>query len=789
MAVQSTVGSSIIDMFTGVGRSGSQLAATRSQEITNEAGYQALDRKASLDLMDEIEGAGNYRIDPTSTDGQLFKYDFARIAKERPDLAKKILNRDPRFNRATDESGRVIETQIDSFKENADGSFSVIVTRPDGKKAPVTNNRTAQDDDVIARIPADEFSRYGSDIMTSIRGADGASTYMRDAARISQGMISQAAKEAAAARHADDPKALTQLTAIINSASGEDLEEIARDLGVDPASIRAEVEQNSQTSPQNGLYGAIEMIESGGDPNAVSAAGAVGPMQLMPGTAADPGYGIEPAKDDSPEENRRVGSEYIDALLKKYDGNLDHALYAYNWGPGNVDKWIAAGEDPSALPKETAEYVPKVKAQLEKQSAAAEEPVDYSAQAAGFEMDEAETATETGALIAQLAKPPRKPTRNANPFDDLASSANRQASSAETQKKLEDRKTALESGLANREKLNASRAAKNQPPMDWTRGGKEDPDKLQKELDLINRFTGAEPAETDDMTEAGITPPVPLRTEEDVKSAILESLEDPSDELAQKVATLMKKKGITRPEDLSKLPSQEANMAVWLMSSRMPGTVEAKLKVANELFNYVNTGSMDTTADMKRKTDVSVAKFQNELGEQYKAEIKMFGVEIEEAVESLGVVQAGTIDDDNEAMEPTKEASIELGKMWTKIGSLKTLPTSKKRNALNKVAVEAFMYHLQGVIASDVKGWTDFQGMYDDFFNDNGRLKTGNLALSQLIRVQKDGSGEPTGLIFSNGKGGSNDYAVTLTKLREYYAGDLLDEIVSLAVKNTKATS
>jgi hypothetical protein len=672
MAVQSTVGSSIIDMFTGVGRSGSQLAATRAQEMNNEAGYQKLDRKASLDLMDEIEGAGNYRIDPTSTDGQLFKYDFARIAKERPDLAKKILNRDPRFNRATDESGRVIETQIDSFQEHEDGSFSVIVTRPDGKKAPVTNNRTAQDDDVVARISPEEFGRYGSDIMTSIRGADGASTYMRDGALISQGMISQASKEAAAEKHADDPAALSQLTAIINSATGEDLDEIATDLGIDPVGIRAEVEQNSQNSPQ-------------------------------------------------------------------------------------------------------------------KQSAAAEEPVDYSAQAAGFEMDDAETATETGALIAQLAKPPRKSSRNANPR--AAASANRQTSGAQTQKKLEKRKAALEVGLANREKINASRAAKNQPPMDWTRGGKEDADKLQKELDLINRFTGAEPVETNDMTEAGITPPVPLRTEEDVKGAILEGLEDPSDELAQKVASLMKKKGITKPADLSRLPSQEANMAVWLMSSRMPGTVDAKLKVANELFNYVNTGSMATTADMKKKTDLAVAKFQNELSEQYKDEIETLGVAFEKAVDSLGVVQAGTIDEDNEAMEPTKEATIELGKIWTLVGGLKGLRTSATAAAQRGVATEAFMYHLQGVIASDVKGWTDLSAMWDDFFNDDGKFKAGNNALSQLIRVQKDGSGEPTGLIFSNGKRGSNDYAVTLSKLREYYAGDLLDQIVKLAVKNTKATS
>jgi hypothetical protein len=198
---------------------------------------------------------------------------------------------------------------------------------------------------------------------------------------------------------------------------------------------------------------------------------------------------------------------------------------------------------------------------------------------------------------------------------------------------------------------------------------------------------------------------------------------------------------------------------------------------------------MATTADMKKKTDLAVAKFQNELSEQYKDEIETLGVAFEKAVDSLGVVQAGTIDEDNEAMEPTKEATIELGKIWTLVGGLKGLRTSATAAAQRGVATEAFMYHLQGVIASDVKGWTDLSAMWDDFFNDDGKFKAGNNALSQLIRVQKDGSGEPTGLIFSNGKRGSNDYAVTLSKLREYYAGDLLDQIVKLAVKNTKATS
>lgn len=109
------------------------------------------------------------------------------------------------------------------------------------------------------------------------------------------------------------------------------------------------------------LNAAVEQVESGGRVDAVSPKGAVGPMQTMPTTLTDPGFGVRPAQNNSPEELRRVGQDYLAAMLRKYNGNLDHALAAYNWGPGNADKWIAAGADPSKLPKETREYIPKVK--------------------------------------------------------------------------------------------------------------------------------------------------------------------------------------------------------------------------------------------------------------------------------------------------------------------------------------------------------------------------------------------------------------------------------------------
>jgi hypothetical protein len=84
--------------------------------------------------------------------------------------------------------------------------------------------------------------------------------------------------------------------------------------------------------------------------------GAQGEMQVMPGTQRDPGYGVVPARDNSPDEMARVGRDYLNAMMKRYkDPKL--AAVAYNWGPGNTDKWLMAGADPSKLPAETRNYI------------------------------------------------------------------------------------------------------------------------------------------------------------------------------------------------------------------------------------------------------------------------------------------------------------------------------------------------------------------------------------------------------------------------------------------------
>jgi hypothetical protein len=84
--------------------------------------------------------------------------------------------------------------------------------------------------------------------------------------------------------------------------------------------------------------------------------GAEGEMQVMPYTSRDPGFGIKPARDNSPDELRRVGDEYASAMLRRYrDPKL--AMIAYNMGPGATDKWLASGADINKLPKETQGYI------------------------------------------------------------------------------------------------------------------------------------------------------------------------------------------------------------------------------------------------------------------------------------------------------------------------------------------------------------------------------------------------------------------------------------------------
>jgi hypothetical protein len=94
--------------------------------------------------------------------------------------------------------------------------------------------------------------------------------------------------------------------------------------------------------------------ESGGDPAAVSSAGAIGLTQLMPATAAE--LAVDPR---DPVQNLAGGATYLRRMYEQF-GDWRLAANAYNWGPGNLRRHLAGGGGRDELPAETRAHEERV---------------------------------------------------------------------------------------------------------------------------------------------------------------------------------------------------------------------------------------------------------------------------------------------------------------------------------------------------------------------------------------------------------------------------------------------
>jgi soluble lytic murein transglycosylase-like protein len=92
--------------------------------------------------------------------------------------------------------------------------------------------------------------------------------------------------------------------------------------------------------------------ESQFDPKAVSPAGAKGIGQFMDATAKEEGVDV-----NDPKSSIYGSAKYLAKMTKQFNNNEQLGMAAYNWGPGNLQKWLVDGADPAKLPAETRDYV------------------------------------------------------------------------------------------------------------------------------------------------------------------------------------------------------------------------------------------------------------------------------------------------------------------------------------------------------------------------------------------------------------------------------------------------
>lgn len=139
--------------------------------------------------------------------------------------------------------------------------------------------------------------------------------------------------------------ALSQVAGTVPAPRLQDLQTIASQYGIDILTATI----GTQVSPALAL--AVIAVESSGQAQAVSSAGAAGLMQLMPDTAQR--FDVRDPMD--PAGNIAGGVAYLDWLMSRYDMDPILALAGYNAGEGAVQEH--EGVPPYA---ETRDYVPKV---------------------------------------------------------------------------------------------------------------------------------------------------------------------------------------------------------------------------------------------------------------------------------------------------------------------------------------------------------------------------------------------------------------------------------------------
>ena len=185
---------------------------------------------------------------------------------------------------------------------------------------------------------ADIQARFG--IPQQLQGADFGTMLQKEMQRAKESEKTSAENSVTAAGSLQDPQQ-TAVQMMLPSADGTVSSQSF-------ANMVAEAARKYEVDPK--LLSAVAEAESGGNQSAVSPAGAVGVMQLMPDTAAS--LGVDPYDE---KQNIEGGAKYLRQMLDSFGGDVRKAVAAYNAGPQAVHDY--GGVPPY---RETQSYVNRV---------------------------------------------------------------------------------------------------------------------------------------------------------------------------------------------------------------------------------------------------------------------------------------------------------------------------------------------------------------------------------------------------------------------------------------------
>ena len=210
---------------------------------------------------------------------------------------------------------------------------------------PQVQQETQKVDEFVGLVDQAERAHFGAEESFGFGGGPMAQQYMQQMPQPYQ-QQQQAQFENSALQGLGAAQLFSQGGAV-TAITDEDLtamrQKVINDYGFDPIDIAME----EGVDPE--LYLRVMYTENRGRQGPVSEAGAIGLMQLMPGTARE--LGVDP---NNPVENARGGARYLRQQLDAFQ-SVPLALAAYNAGPGNVNKY--GGVPPF---EETRNYVAQI---------------------------------------------------------------------------------------------------------------------------------------------------------------------------------------------------------------------------------------------------------------------------------------------------------------------------------------------------------------------------------------------------------------------------------------------